>query len=70
MVYREVSMQSIPGFEGKYLICKEGIVVNNKGHLIKEIETMQGTSVELYHLGQREIIPIKTLLERTFHDNT
>lgn len=58
------SLEPIPGYGGKYLINKEGIVTNQCHQVLTPYKTKHGDAVELRYLGQRDRVLITDLLKR------
>ena len=61
--------KAIPGYEGRYYIAQNGTVCNADGHVIKPIQSKDGTRVELRYLGQRDRLLISDLLTQLYEEN-
>ena len=66
-------MKDIPGYEGKYQINESGIVINNRGHVMRTAQSNSGylrTALEIPGKpGERVNESIHRLVAETFLDN-
>ena len=66
MAVRIEGWRDVPNFEGIYWINIKGIVKNSKDQIITPRDHNGIEMVELYGNGQRELIPISTLVLDAF----
>lgn len=66
MAIRSKDWRPVPNFEGLYWINIKGVVMNSKNVIIASREHNGVKKVELYGNGQRELIPVSTLVLDVF----